>query len=68
MLADGRYLTAFPSRSYFPVDVVVFDPDTGRYTIVAADVDNFRYFPDQGLLYSSDDDGPGLWAAPIPPR
>ncbi|WP_434423304.1 hypothetical protein [Nannocystis pusilla] len=68
VLADGRYLTAFPSRSYSPFDVVVFDPDTGRYTTIAADVDDFRYFPDQGVLYLGGDDAPGLWAAPIPPR
>ncbi|MCY1066097.1 hypothetical protein OV090_15060 [Nannocystis sp. RBIL2] len=68
VLEDGRYLTALPSRAYSPFDLVVFDPDTGRYTTVAADVDDFRYFPDQGLLYLGGDDGPGLWAAPIPPR
>lgn len=68
VLADGRYLTAFPSRSFFPFDVVVFDPDTGRYTTVAADVDNFRFFPDQGVLFLGGDHGPGLWAAPLPPR
>ena len=68
VLADGRYLTAIPSRAYSPFDVVVFDPDTGRYTTVAADVLTFRYFPDQGVLYLGGDDGPGLWAAPLPPR
>jgi hypothetical protein len=68
VLEDGRYLTALPSRAYTPFDIVVFDPDTGRYTTVAADVDDFHYFPDQGVFYFGGDDGPGLWAAPIPPK
>ncbi|WAS92340.1 hypothetical protein [Nannocystis punicea] len=69
VLADGRYLTAFPSFAYYPLDVVLFDPDTSQYTTLAAAVDDFHFHPDQGLVYlDGSDDGPGLWAAPIPPK
>lgn len=68
-LDDGRYVTAW-SPSFFVLEreLVVFDPDTRRYTNIADISGNFTYFPDQGLFVANADGRPGLWALPIPER
>ncbi|MDC0717217.1 hypothetical protein [Nannocystis bainbridge] len=69
-LDDDRYLTFLSTSKYYrPADIVLFDPDSGLYTTLAKDIDNYHYFPDQGLIYAvSRSDAPGLYAAPIPSK
>ncbi|MCY1055312.1 hypothetical protein [Nannocystis sp. SCPEA4] len=63
LLPDGRYFTVLPARDY-NYDILVFDPDTGLYTIIASDVDDLDIDPEHGILHSGAD---GLWFSPFPP-
>lgn len=67
-LDDGRLLTALENDNDHYVRLSVVDPDTKRYTPIAANVNSsFVLAPGRGVYYlDSEGADMGLWYAPIP--